>query len=83
MVDTFRPLHPTKAALELDDPNYPKSWEGEHFPNAARNAGANGTTNGANAHAAPGTGVKHGPDGAPLVGGRMGAKTPGAADVSG
>jgi homogentisate 1,2-dioxygenase len=32
MCDTFRPLYPTKAALGLDDPNYPKSWEGEHFP---------------------------------------------------
>jgi homogentisate 1,2-dioxygenase len=32
MCDTFRPLYPTKAALELDDPNYTKSWEGEHFP---------------------------------------------------
>jgi homogentisate 1,2-dioxygenase len=32
MCDTFRPLHPTRAALELDDPSYPKSWEGEHFP---------------------------------------------------
>jgi homogentisate 1,2-dioxygenase len=32
MCDTFRPLFPTKAALGLDDPNYPKSWEGEHFP---------------------------------------------------
>jgi len=26
MCDTFRPLHPTKAALELDDPSYPASW---------------------------------------------------------
>jgi homogentisate 1,2-dioxygenase len=32
MCDTFRPLHPTRAALALDDPNYPKSWQGEHFP---------------------------------------------------
>ncbi len=32
MCDTFRPLFPTKAALQLDDVNYPKSWEGEHFP---------------------------------------------------
>lgn len=32
MCDTFRPLFPTKAALDLDDVNYPKSWEGEHFP---------------------------------------------------
>jgi homogentisate 1,2-dioxygenase len=32
MCDTFRPLFPTKAALGMDDANYPKSWEGEHFP---------------------------------------------------
>jgi hypothetical protein len=32
MCDTFRPLFPTKAALDLDDANYPKSWQGEHFP---------------------------------------------------
>jgi homogentisate 1,2-dioxygenase len=32
MCDTFRPLFPTKAAIELDDANYPKSWQGEHFP---------------------------------------------------
>jgi homogentisate 1,2-dioxygenase len=32
MCDTFRPLYPTKAALEIDDANYPKSWQGEHFP---------------------------------------------------
>jgi homogentisate 1,2-dioxygenase len=27
MCDTFRPLFPTKAALEIDDSAYPKSWE--------------------------------------------------------
>ncbi|MBN8643734.1 MAG: homogentisate 1,2-dioxygenase [Planctomycetes bacterium] len=32
MCDTFRPLHPTRAALELDDAKYPASWQGEHFP---------------------------------------------------
>ena len=32
MCDTFRPLFPTKAALALDDPKYPASWQGEHFP---------------------------------------------------
>jgi len=32
MCDTFRPLFPTKAALDLDDHKYPASWEGEHFP---------------------------------------------------
>ncbi|MDG2201406.1 MAG: homogentisate 1,2-dioxygenase [Phycisphaerales bacterium] len=26
MCDTFRPLHPTMAALEMDDPDYPASW---------------------------------------------------------
>lgn len=35
MCDTFRPLFPTKAALGLDDPKYPASWQGEHFPLAA------------------------------------------------
>ncbi|MHC4977028.1 MAG: homogentisate 1,2-dioxygenase [Planctomycetota bacterium] len=40
MCDTFRPLYPTKAAIELDDEAYPKSWEGEHFPGLA--AGVNG-----------------------------------------
>ncbi|MEX2219452.1 MAG: homogentisate 1,2-dioxygenase [Phycisphaerales bacterium] len=35
MCDTFRPLYPTKAAIELDDSNYPKSWQGEHFPGLA------------------------------------------------
>ena len=32
MCDTFRPLFPTKAALNMDDPAYPASWQGEHFP---------------------------------------------------
>lgn len=32
MCDTFRPLFPTKASLALDDPHYPASWQGEHFP---------------------------------------------------
>ena len=35
MCDTFRPLYPTKAALELDDQEYPESWKGEHFPKIA------------------------------------------------
>jgi hypothetical protein len=35
MCDTFRPLFPTKAALELDDPKYIESWQGEHFPRLA------------------------------------------------
>ncbi|MDZ4756265.1 MAG: homogentisate 1,2-dioxygenase [Phycisphaerae bacterium] len=32
MCDTFRPLYPTKAALEIDDLKYPMSWEGESAP---------------------------------------------------
>jgi homogentisate 1,2-dioxygenase len=28
MMDTFRPLQVTKAALEFEDPNYPFSWLG-------------------------------------------------------
>jgi homogentisate 1,2-dioxygenase len=35
MCDTFRPLFMTKAALDMDDPKYPASWEGEHFPMTA------------------------------------------------
>jgi hypothetical protein len=37
MCDTFRPLYPTKAALELDDSNYPLSWE-QHGSAAAAKA---------------------------------------------
>ncbi len=37
MCDTFRPLFPTKAALDLDDPKYPASWQGDHFSPASRN----------------------------------------------
>ncbi len=36
MVDTFRPLFPTKLAVDMDDPKYPASWEGEHFPGASK-----------------------------------------------
>ena len=35
MCDTFRPLFATKAALEMDDPAYPESWKGEHFPTSS------------------------------------------------
>ena len=41
MCDTFRPLFPTRAAVDLDDPEYPKSWLGEHFP-GAKKANTNG-----------------------------------------
>jgi len=41
MCDTFRPLYVTKAAVALDDPKYPASWVGEHFP-GAKTANLNG-----------------------------------------
>jgi len=44
MCDTFRPLYVTKAAMELDDPKYPASWEGEHFPGVERPPSGNGRT---------------------------------------
>lgn len=47
MCDTFRPLFPTKAALEMDDPHYPASWQGEHFPIAAGQHQSNGQAKGA------------------------------------
>ncbi len=31
MCDTFRPLLPTKHALEIDDAEYPESWRQDHF----------------------------------------------------
>ena len=37
MCDTFRPLFATAAALALDDPEYPESWKGDHFPRSAGN----------------------------------------------
>lgn len=36
MCDTFRPLCPTAVAMQLDDPEYPASWQGEHFPRSKR-----------------------------------------------
>ena len=42
MCDTFRPLFPTKAALAMDDSNYPRSWEGEHFPKSIGQHHSNG-----------------------------------------
>jgi homogentisate 1,2-dioxygenase len=42
MCDTFRPLHPTRAAVELDDSAYPESWKGEHFPKLTSGAPVDG-----------------------------------------
>ncbi|MFM7261060.1 MAG: homogentisate 1,2-dioxygenase, partial [bacterium] len=47
MCDTFAPLYPTKAALELDDLNYPRSWEhGWESDASMHGAGTNGHANG-------------------------------------
>jgi homogentisate 1,2-dioxygenase len=47
MCDTFAPLYPTTAALELDDLNYPRSWEHGWEPDAVESNGhANGHANG-------------------------------------
>ena len=44
MCDTFRPLFPTKAALDLDDMSYPESWKGEHYPKMTGAHHPNGET---------------------------------------
>ncbi len=50
MCDTFRPLYPTRFALEIDDPHYPESWRQDHFAPgevreaAERDKGTNGVT---------------------------------------
>ena len=63
MVDTFRPLYPTQAALDLDDLAYPMSWEEDPQVAAARlladKARANGSSNGHANGAANGTGNGH------------------------
>ncbi len=48
MCDTFAPLYVTQAALDIDDPEYPNSWNAEHFPAAAsgKPVGAGATSNG-------------------------------------
>ncbi len=52
MCDTFRPLYPTKASLELDDPHYPASWQGDHFPMSHKQHTAEGLpANGNGTHA--------------------------------
>jgi len=58
MCDTFRPLFPTKAALQLDDPHYPASWKDEHFPMTAGQHHVNGEAK----KRAPVTKKRHGKD---------------------
>lgn len=39
MCDTFRPLYPTRHALDIDDSTYPESWRQDHFaPGEVRTA---------------------------------------------
>lgn len=41
MCDTFRPMFPTRAALGIDDPQYPESWRQDHHaPGEVRSARA-------------------------------------------
>lgn len=53
MCDTFRPLFPTKVALEIDDPKYPASWEDGDVAEHAMRGARNGTHNGHPAGGAP------------------------------
>ena len=48
MCDTFRPLFPTKAALELDDMNYPLSWENSSDPKPDGKDSSGGKSGGSN-----------------------------------
>lgn len=49
MCDTFRPLFPTKAALGIDDPKYPKSWHDDHIPGRSGLHAADGSFRGESA----------------------------------
>lgn len=45
MCDTFRPMFPTKACMDLDDAAYPESWRQDHFaPGEIRDADAEETS---------------------------------------
>lgn len=46
MCDTFRPLFPTKAAIDIDDLAYPMSWESAPAPVTTNGVHANGTSHG-------------------------------------
>ncbi|MEM7629783.1 MAG: homogentisate 1,2-dioxygenase domain-containing protein [Planctomycetota bacterium] len=48
MCDTFKPMFPTKAALGIDDAQYPESWRADHhapFQNGTPRAEAQGKVN--------------------------------------
>jgi len=53
MCDTFRPLFPTRAALDLDDEHYPASWRTS--ATAARSAGMHSANGEPRSHPAPKT----------------------------
>ena len=44
MCDTFRPLYPTKVALQIDDPSYPQSWA-DWKPQPIGGSSPNGSSN--------------------------------------
>lgn len=49
MCDTFRPMFPTKACMDLDDAQYPESWRQDHFaPGEIRGADAEETSSDGN-----------------------------------
>ncbi len=54
MCDTFAPLLVTQAALDLDDAEYPASWNAEHFPAAAAGSPVGAGAAGANGQAVVG-----------------------------
>lgn len=46
MCDTFRPLFPTRAAIDLDDAAYPASWQSAGAPRTAQNGTPSGSAPG-------------------------------------
>jgi len=42
MCDTFRPMFPTKAAIDMDDAQYPESWRADHHAPLQQRNGAGG-----------------------------------------
>lgn len=55
MCDTFKPMFPTKAALQIDDHDYPASWIDAPAPGANANGSANGSASGAAGGRTPAT----------------------------
>ena len=53
MCDTFAPLYPTRAALDIDDSTYPESWKGDHVPKTSGKHMPNGEVIGSDDSKAP------------------------------